>query len=347
MRRSFFLGSRIISMGKFARVLLLIALLAACTPAELLAEPENPGGPPTETSEVQATTGSVTDASVPSPTPTVRETLDLTQLPIGDGRLSTQPQVGYLWSCRMQFDPNAGGAQATGEWYDAANGTWNFNLKPVVDGTISWDSQFSQTIMGGVRMIEANGLPAHPTGSFPVSASDDAAQFDRNPNNISAQSYQLELPAKPGFAAATACVGGEVGISVDGVVINSAIDARGDDAVSMEIQDACQGHPHVGGVYHYHGYSLCLEDQNASGQSALIGWALDGFGIYGPYAENGQALTSADLDECHGRTSLVMWEGEWVEMYHYVATFDFPYTVGCFRGTAVVFADVHGGGPPP
>ena len=29
--------------------------------------------------------------------------------------------------------------------------------------------------------------------------------------------------------------------------------------------------------------------------------ALDGFPIYGPNDENGVELTTADLDECHGR----------------------------------------------
>lgn len=333
--------------NKFVLAIILSVALAACGQADLPAEPENPGGPPTETSQAQPTAAATAnEASATSNAP--RQIPDLTELPIGDGLLSSAPKIGYLWSCQTQFNPNAGGAQATGNWYDAAKGIWNFNLKPVVDGAVTWDSLRSLMVTGNVRMIETNGLPSHPTGTFPVSSSDDAAQFDRNPNSISAQSFHLELPADPTFAANPSCVRGEVGISIDGVVINNALDARGRDAAATEIQDACQGHPHVGGVYHYHGYSLCLEDQNVTGQSAMIGWALDGFGIYGPYDENGHVLTSADLDECHGRTSLVEWDGEMVEIYHYVATFDYPYTVSCYRGTPVIFSDAHtGGGPPP
>jgi hypothetical protein len=43
-------------------------------------------------------------------------------------------------------------------------------------------------------------------------------------------------------------------------------------------------------------------------------------------------LTSADLDECHGHTHAIPWNGKMVVMYHYHATWDFPYTVGCLRG---------------
>ncbi len=34
----------------------------------------------------------------------------LTSLPLGDGKVSSQPQVGYVFSCRTRFG-NAGGAQ--------------------------------------------------------------------------------------------------------------------------------------------------------------------------------------------------------------------------------------------
>jgi hypothetical protein len=42
---------------------------------------------------------------------------------------------------------------------------------------------------------------------------------------------------------------------------------------------------------------------------------------------DGRELTSADLDECHGLTSAIEWDGQTVTMYHYVLTRDFPYGV--------------------
>ena len=71
------------------------------------------------------------------------------------------------------------------------------------------------------------------------------------------------------------------------------------------------------------------------GHSALMGYIMDGFGIYGPRGEDGKILTSADLDPCHGHTHPVLWDGKMVNMYHYHWTYDFPYNVGCFKGVPV------------
>ena len=59
----------------------------------------------------------------------------------------------------------------------------------------------------------------------------------------------------------------------------------------------------------------------------------DGFGIFVERSTSGALLTNADLDECHGRSSPVSWDGQSVTMYHYVATAEYPYTVGCYKGT--------------
>ena len=78
------------------------------------------------------------------------------------------------------------------------------------------------------------------------------------------------------------------------------------------------------------------------GHSALMGYAFDGFGIYGHRGANGEALTDADLDECHGDTHTIEWDGVSVEKYHYHATWEFPYTMGCFRGTSTVRSPAFG-----
>jgi hypothetical protein len=73
-------------------------------------------------------------------------------------------------------------------------------------------------------------------------------------------------------------------------------------------------------------------NDSTTGNSKLLGYALDGYGIYGPRYD-GKILSSSDLDQCHGTTSTVLWNGKEVDMYHYVATADFPYTIACFHGT--------------
>jgi hypothetical protein len=128
---------------------------------------------------------------------------------------------------------------------------------------------------------------------------------------------------------------------LNGVAFYNALDAGGRDAVANEVQDSCNGHPERSGEYHYHGASDCVE--GAERANTLIGYALDGFGIYSRFDANGKEYSSDDLDECHGITSEIEWNGEMVEMYHYVITQDYPYTVGCFRGTPVIALNTSAG----
>jgi hypothetical protein len=274
---------------------------------------------------------------------------DLTKLALGDGKHATSAQRGYIYSCQTSF--NGSGAFADGPWISGS--TWDATKKSTVDGHVSWpNAAVSIAVSGANRMITSNALPkTHATGTYPIASSDDAYSYDRNPNSIKAQSLSVTLPANPTVAASPTCVGGEVGISVTGVPIFDGFDAGGRDAVAHEVQDSCDGHPQESGEYHYHGPSSCV----AQGDGELFGYAYDGFGIYSNL-ENGKYLTNADLDECHGTTSAVLWDGKMTVMYHYVLTREFPYTVGCFKGksywTGPSAAGQTGGpggqmGPPP
>jgi hypothetical protein len=259
--------------------------------------------------------------------------VDLTHLELGDGKASTSPQVGFVFSCMTSF--NGGGASGTGSWMNG-DGTWDATKKAVVDGSVSWPHSFAITVQGDQRVFTGNDLPDHPTGTYPVSRSDDAYAVDRNPNSIQAQTVKFSVPANPTAATQPNCVGGEVGIMLSGVLVFSAFDAEGRDAVAHEVQDNCDGHPQRTGFYHYHSLSDCIQDTSTSGHSALVGYAFDGYGIYGYYGEDGAEVTNADLDVCHGHTHVIEWNGQMVEMYHYHATHEFPYTVGCFHGTPAV-----------
>lgn len=271
--------------------------------------------------------------------------VDLKRLPLGDGKISNAPRVGWIWACRV--DPLGGGAHRVGPWINQAAGTFDITAKVAVRGSVTWPHQFKVTVKGDRRILSTNDLPRHPTGRFPIAMNDPAYRFDRNPNSIRRQNIDIDLPAQPKLAAQPSCAPGVVGILLTGVALFSALDAPGRDAVAHETQDSCSGHPQQRGVYHYHSLTNCMDDKpGPDGNSPLVGYALDGFGIYGRY-ENGQPLSTAQLDACHGRTSVVQWDGKKVEMYHYVATPDFPYTVGCLRGTydrSLIFKI---GGPPP
>ncbi|MCL4530420.1 MAG: YHYH protein [Chloroflexi bacterium] len=307
-------------------------VVTACAPQS--AQPPNPAALPQPSTQSAAPNPTASTSNTSNNAPHVN-VLDPTHLPLGDGKISSSPQRGYVFACQTQF--NGRGASGAESWINS-DGTWDSTKKPVVEGSVNWPQHsFNMTVNGDQRTFTTNDLPDHPTGVFPISLSDPAYQADRNPNSIKAQSITFSVPANPTVAAQPTCVGGEIGIMLSGVLIFSAFDAEGRDAPAHEVQDQCSGHPQEGGYYHYHDLSPCIKD-NATGQSALPGYAFDGFGIYGPYDTNGKELTNADLDECHGITSQVEWNGKEVVMYHYVATREFPYVVGCFRGTPSVRA---------
>jgi hypothetical protein len=250
-------------------------------------------------------------------------------LALGDGKISTTPKRGYVMSCQQHFNANGPGAFASGDWLQGK--LWYPSRKPTVDGSVKWSGGgLKVSVTGSSRVLSSNALPDHRTGVYPVARSDDAYNYDRNPNRITKSAHRLTLPATPTEASAPSCLPmGQIGVALTGAAIYNALDARGEDAGAHEIQDSCAGHPERTGEYHYHTASKCMTPVDG-----LIGYALDGFGIYaGPV--NGKTLSNADLDACHGIVSEIEWDGKKVEMYHYQLTADYPYTLGCFKGTPV------------
>jgi hypothetical protein len=256
-------------------------------------------------------------------------------LPVGDNKYTTDTaKQGYVYVCgqyAQNLKSDQGGAGSRGPWFVNSNTQYDINKKLKVQGSVTWQSKFSDTESGDTRTITTNDLPNHPTGTFPISAKDPAYAYDRNPNNIKSQNLTYSLSDKPTYDPAPNCVGGEVGVMLTGVALFNGFDAGGRDAGAWEIQDGCNGHPQVSGEYHYHTLSSCIKDTNVS---TVIGYALDGFPITGPQVGTNNILTTSDLDECHGITSEVVVNGKKVTTYHYVMTQDFPYSISCFRAQA-------------
>lgn len=302
-------------------------VLAACGPAR--GGPGGPGGPGGGP-PLPAATSSL--ASATSTSGTSSGTISLNTLPLDDGHVSMSPQAGYVDACQTSF-PSNGGAQQNGPWIHG--NTFDETAKIAVQGAISWpQAAFSVTVSGDQRTITTRDLPVKfTTGVFPISPSDPAFAYDRNPNSIQTQTIQYVLPANPTVAATPSCLNmGAIGVLSDGVVLFNALDAEGRDAVAHEVLDRCGGHPQMNGEYHHHDIPPCLL-ATATGTSTLVGYARDGFGIYVERDAKGNLLTDAALDACHGRTSVVTWDGKQVNMYHYDATAEYPYTVGCYMGT--------------
>lgn len=305
-------------------VLLAVLALAACGAATTAGNTGNTTTGTTTRSTTTTTTGTTTTTSAP---------VNLKALPLGDGHVGTTPQVGYVDSCQTNFGAGAGGAFKDGPWIHGS--TWDATAKIAVQGSVKWSqASYHVSVSGKQRIITTTDLPVNfTTGIFPISASDPAYAYDRNPNTIQPQSITYTLPATPTVAATPACVNmGPIGVLTDGVVLFNALDGEGRDAAAHEVLDSCGGHPERTGQYHHHDIPPCLL-ATATGSSTLVGYALDGFGIYVERDAQGNMLTNADLDACHGRTSTITWDGQPVSMYHYVATAEYPYTVGCYKGT--------------
>jgi len=194
-----------------------------------------------------------------------------------------------------------------------ANGMTYEESKPPTNNS-SWNPQLKVSEQDGFLIIKSNGIPNHEVGDFPNRY---------NPNTIEEQNYEFKIPLNPQLSGhMTELPMGPIGISLDGAPFFNPYTAQHTDAVVNEVFDDCSGHPTERGAYHYHQLSSCFKD-NPSDHSALFGYAFDGFPVYGFNGENG--IPPTDLDECNGHV-----EGNLG--YHYHATKEFPYLLGCYSG---------------
>lgn len=259
------------------------------------------------------------------------------KLPVGDGRWTVDgPRKGWVYVCKpyaaaMRAAQRPTGGVAPRQPWFSEDGQWYYpDRKPTVSGDQHHHGALSVDEHAGAREVRTNSLPVRDgTGVFPIAPSDPAYLFDRNPNTIAAADLIYRLPRTPVVGRGT-CISNQVGVLLSGPVLLSPLDAAGRDPGAWEVVDACAGHPESGGLYHFHTPSTC----GGAGQpeDQILGWALDGHPITGAITKRGRRLTTADLDECHGRTASVRTPAGLREVYHYVLTQDFPYSVACFRG---------------
>jgi hypothetical protein len=217
-------------------------------------------------------------------------------IPIGDGKVSSKPEIGYVDACSNLS--GGGGAETDGPWIDTSNGTWNSETKTAVQGSISWpNAQYSVTLSGNSRMIMTNDLPInHPTDSFPISKSDPAYPYDHNPNHIAAQSTMWNLPATPTAASSPGCTtGGPVGILNDGVFLFNALDGENRDAGAHEVLDSWQGHPDQSSMYHHHTVPTYMI--SAASPKSSSGLVVEDSVLHTPSRANGMSIKPGGLPD--------------------------------------------------
>jgi hypothetical protein len=184
----------------------------------------------------------------------------------------------------------------------------------------------------GGLVIRSQGYPNHTTAVFPN---------DKNPNKVRVQHFTFRLPLRPQPGEKiTQLPMGPIGVALNGVVFFNPFERGGMNAVegySQEWLDSCCGHPEMRGIYHYHKFPSCLKSpfpDDGKRHSPVIGFAFDGYPIYGPYESAGtmaRDLTGqAKLDVCNGHTDPQ-------RGYHYhVTPGQFPYIIGGYRGQVEV-----------
>ena len=254
-----------------------------------------------------------------------------TELRLGDDYFTTSfPEKGYLYSCNDKNPDAPGSRENKITWIDFAEKTWNFLEKLWLPETTSSFDQGSYTelLVEQTREITINNLPVDgKIGDWPMSAYPVLTEIDGNPGIPASQKSNLSYPSNPEKEATPTCVSlGAIGVTNNGVVLYNAADARGEDAVAREIVDVFGGHP-AGTNYHYHFIPERLDNEPlGDGHSGIVGYINDGFPIYGYKGENGIEMSNDDLDLCHGHDHGSLG-------YHYHATIEYPYTVGCYKGT--------------
>ena len=177
--------------------------------------------------------------------------------------------------------------------------------------------------------IAANGLATH-TMMNGITASN--LQFPLAQNFYGSNAWKI--PLNPAIAASTTSANdGPIGMAINGVPIFNPCKQggcqNGDTKVLGEL-DVCNGHAGRADDYHYHAAPTCLMASKPAAywDTHPLGWALDGFGIFGYNNPDGTVATRDAV--CGGNTTTVTGAPAG---YSYHVTDTTPYVLACFRGT--------------
>ncbi len=231
-------------------------------------------------------------------------------------------------------------------------------------GTGYADAKVSATCTGSTLVVTSNGIPSYRF-------------IKMTPHSLTTQDWTWTVTLRPKTASRTTSIRrrlGTIGFTVTGIPVYGPMEgpmpsdeAYGDPKYNGWL-DACGGHTGPGSEYHDH----VINPAGRCGFAAntIVGYAIDGFPIYGPrgclnagctttavmtsgYRRTGNPTRDAwsaytyrasrsttALDRCNGRTQP---DGS----YGYHVTSAFPYVIGCFRGTPRTQAGPAGGPMPP
>ncbi len=155
---------------------------------------------------------------------------------------------------------------------------------------------------------------------------------------VPAIDYVTPIPLVPTPAATLTTRDAALGVAVNGVPMYDYT-AGGElsqadlsiyqdrlDTITTGQLDNCGGHAGRGDDYHYHARPNCMIDQMANaGDDAILGWAFDGYPIYGNNNPDGTTIGEDTLGTCNEQV-----DDRFGVRYH--TSDSWPYTLQCLVG---------------
>ena len=235
----------------------------------------------------------------------------------------------------------------------SATSNGDINTSKAIKGA-GWNPTVKLSYTSNSVIMEPNGIPDHERDAYyavPIAGVvvPDATTATIVKDPTKAQTYKFTIPTNPEYTAeVTSTSLGSIGVMISGAVLYNPFEGDGKTVAmannftitdssgrSASFVDKCAGHPTPQqGAYHYHGLSGCTTAKvdDLGEASHIIGFALDGFPIYGDRDINGKQLTYKNLDQCNGINSATPEFPEGI--YHYVLlpTNDVHSSISCFHG---------------
>lgn len=169
--------------------------------------------------------------------------------------------------------------------------------------------------------VESNGLPDHPMMTGIRTWQQQVPLPQKYIANNAWSIPATPIPAANPMSAKDHFLRGAIALAANGVPIFNALNNRGVDSFRAGELDEFGGHSGRADDYHYHVAPLHL--QAKVGPRNPIGWALDGYPLYGEKEPDGAA--PGKLDAFNGHTTAELG-------YHYHGTKTYPYLNGGFHG---------------
>ena len=192
------------------------------------------------------------------------------------------------YSANRSTKTNSGKHSQTHSGTNQALNPWDLLNQALMPPAMAMNGNVQISIEGPFRYVRSNGLPDHATGQFPNPG---------NPNTISEQDYVFRLPVEGQYTGVTTKLFmSPFGVAINGVPFDPGAaeywNRNPNSGWQYEAMflgprlglDQNNAHVQPNGAYHYHGLPTgLLQRLGQMNRPILIGYAADGFPIYGSY----------------------------------------------------------------